>query len=165
MPKPTTKNELLSASQANFHKLNTLIDSFSEQEKNADFPEGTLNRNIRDVLAHLHHWHLLLLDWYDAGMKGEKAHMPAKGYSWQDTPKLNRAIWEKYRSVGLSEVREMLNQSYGALQRIIAQHAEEELFEKKRYQWTGSTSLAAYLIANTSSHYGWAYKLIKRAKR
>ena len=165
MPKPATKSELVAASQRNFEKLNALVDSFSEQEQYAQFPKGTLNRNIRDVLAHLHHWHLLLLGWYARGMKGEKAEMPAKGYAWQQTPALNRAIWEKYQSVELSEVRERLNESYGDLQHMIAHHSDEELFEKKRYAWTGSTSLAAYVIANTSSHYVWAYKLIRRAKR
>ncbi len=165
MPKPTTKTELLVASQANFYKLNALVDSFSEEEKNADFPDGTLNRNIRDVLAHLHHWHLLFLGWYATGMKGEKPKMPARGFTWNQTPSLNKRIREKYRSVELPEVRNRLSQSFEDLQHIIERHSEEELFEKKRYAWTGSTSLAAYLIANTSSHYDWAYKLIMRVKR
>ena len=34
--------------------------------------------------------------------------------------------------------------------------------EKKKYKWTGSTSLGAYLVSATSSHYDWAYKLIKK---
>ncbi|MEL6140134.1 MAG: ClbS/DfsB family four-helix bundle protein, partial [Bacteroidota bacterium] len=33
------------------------------------------------------------------------------------------------------------------------------------YAWTGTTSLGAYLISSTSSHYDWAYKLIKRCKK
>jgi hypothetical protein len=44
-------------------------------------------------------------------------------------------------------------------------HSDEELFEKKRYQWTGTTSLGSYLVSATSSHYEWALKLIKRARR
>ncbi|MEM7107806.1 MAG: ClbS/DfsB family four-helix bundle protein [Bacteroidota bacterium] len=45
---------------------------------------------------------------------------------------------------------------------MIEEHSEEELFEKKRYKWTGTTSLAAYLISATSSHYDWALKLMKK---
>ncbi|HOP45228.1 MAG TPA: ClbS/DfsB family four-helix bundle protein, partial [Flavobacteriales bacterium] len=41
----------------------------------------------------------------------------------------------------------------------------EELFEKKRYRWTGSTSLGAYLVSATSSHYDWALKLIQKVLR
>lgn len=165
MAKPKTKDEFLEASQKNFKKLNDLIDSFSEKEKQVEFPEGTLNRNIRDVLAHLHHWHLMLLDWYRVGMTGEKPAMPARDYTWKDTPALNRKIWEDYQTVNLKDVRKMLDKSFNEIQNIINKHSDEELFEKKRYQWTGSTSLGVYIIANTSSHYHWAYNLIKKAKK
>jgi hypothetical protein len=165
MAKPKSKDELIKVSRENFKKLNDLVDSFSEEEKTTEFPEGTMNRNMRDVLAHLHHWHLMLLDWYNIGMKGEKPDMPAKGYSWKDTPDLNRKIWEDYKGVKLEEVRNLLNESFSELQRIIEKHSNEELFEKRRYRWTGLTSLGAYFIANTSSHYNWACKLIKKAKK
>jgi hypothetical protein len=165
MPRPKTKDELLELSQKNFSKLNELVDSYSLEEQNAEFPAGTMNRNIRDVLAHLHHWHLMMLEWYEIGMKGEKPEMPAKGYTWKTVPELNRKIWEKYRNVELKKVREDLNQSYQQLQKVIEQHSNEELFEKKRYKWTGTTSLGSYLISATSSHYDWAYKLIKKAKK
>ncbi|MBK7638470.1 MAG: ClbS/DfsB family four-helix bundle protein [Saprospiraceae bacterium] len=37
-----------------------------------------MNRNIKDVLAHLHQWHVMMIGWYDCGMKGEKPDIPAK---------------------------------------------------------------------------------------
>ena len=165
MPRPKTKDELLELSQKNFAKLNELVDSYSSEEQVAEFPEGTMNRNIRDVLAHLHHWHLMMLEWYEIGMKGDKPDMPAKGYTWKTVPELNREIQEKYRTVELEKVRKDLNHSYEQLQKIIERHTNEELFEKKRYKWTGTTSLGSYLISATSSHYDWAYKLIKQAKK
>lgn len=152
-------------SRKNFDRLNALVDLLSEQEQERDFPPGTMNRNIRDVLAHLHHWHLLMLSWYEVGMTGAEPDMPVKGFTWKQTPELNRTIWEKYRSVELTDVKERLNRSHRDVQALIDAHSDEELFEKKRYPWTGSTSLGAYLISATSSHYDWAYKLIKRAKR
>ena len=126
----------------------------------ATFPEGTMNRNIRDVLAHLHHWHCMLLGWYTEGKKGKQPVMPAEGYGWKDTPALNKRIWQDYQEYSLEEVRSLLDISYEAVQKIILKHSDKDLFEKKKYKWTGSTSLAAYLIANTSSHYNWAYRLI-----
>jgi len=165
MPRPKTKDGLLELSQKNFAILNDLVDSYSSDEQNAEFPAGTMNRNIRDVLAHLHHWHLMMLEWYEIGMRGEKPEMPAKGYTWKTVPDLNRNIWEKYRNVDLKKVRKNLNQSHQQLEKVIEQHSNEELFEKKRYKWTGTTSLGSYLISATSSHYDWAIKLIKRAKR
>lgn len=98
-------------------------------------------------------------------MKGEKPDMPAKGYSWKTTPALNKWIWEKYGSADLEEVRKSLKNSFMELQKIIQKHSNEELFEKKRYKWTGTTSLGSYLVSATSSHYDWALKLIKKAKK
>lgn len=165
MPKPKTKEELQILGKVNFDKLNAFVDSFSDDEKEVDFIPGTMNRNIRDVLAHLHHWHLMMLNWYEVGMQGEKPEIPAPGYSWKDTPDLNKVIWEKYLEIPLRDVRVILKKSYNEVQKVIESHSNEELYEKKRYPWTGSTSLGAYLISNTSSHYDWAYKLIKRAKK
>ena len=162
MPKPKNKEELLIASQGNFERLMALINAIPTEERQAEFPEGTLNRNIRDVLAHLHHWHLMQLNWYEVGMQGQKPDMPAKGYGWKDTPQLNRQIWEDYQNTSLGDVQKMLHTSYQQLQSVIQRHSNEELFEKKRYAWTGSTSLGAYLIANTSSHYDWGYRLIRK---
>jgi hypothetical protein len=107
----------------------------------------------------------MMLEWYEIGMKDKKPEMPAKGYTWKTVPELNRKILEKYRNVELKKVREDLNLSYQQLQKVIEQHSNEELFEKKRYKWTGTTSLGSYLISATSSHYDWAYKLIKKAKK
>ncbi|MBT8261189.1 MAG: ClbS/DfsB family four-helix bundle protein [Bacteroidia bacterium] len=165
MSRPKNKLELTSLSRENYEKLLNLINSYSEAEQNADFPPGTLNRNIRDVIAHLHHWHMMLLRWYDEGMKGLKPDMPAKGYSWKMTPELNRDIQKMYAIKTLSQVLTLFGDSYMKVRDIIVTHSDEELFTKKLYKWTGSTSLGVYLVSNTSSHYDWAIKLIKRSKK
>lgn len=165
MPKPKTKNELLEQSDAGFSKLQQLVTAMTPDEQSKAFPPGTLNRNIRDVLAHLHHWHLLLLKWYEVGMSGEKPAMPAEGYTWKTTADLNREIRKQYLDSSLKEVNEQLFNSHYEVHQLIDQHTNEDLFEKKKYHWTGSTSLGAYLISATSSHYNWAYKLIRKAKK
>ena len=165
MPRPKTREELLDLSEKNYTKLLDFIDALTAEEQQKEFPKGTLNRNIRDVLMHLHHWHLMMLQWYEIGMKGEKPAMPAEGYTWKTVPELNRWIWEKYQALSLDDARKRLQTSYDEVRKIIENHNQEELFEKKRYKWTGSTSLGAYLISATSSHYDWALKLIKKAKK
>ncbi|MGB0864237.1 MAG: ClbS/DfsB family four-helix bundle protein [Saprospiraceae bacterium] len=165
MPRPKSKSELLRLSQENYEKLLSLIDSYSDEEVIQDFREGAMNRNIRDVLAHLYHWHTMLKIWYTIGMKGEKPDMPAKGYKWNNLLALNKKIWEMYQDVPLEQAKELLHQSHTEVQGIIHKHSNEELFEKKRYKWTGSTSMGEYLISNSSSHYAWAIKLIKRGMK
>lgn len=162
MPRPSTKKDLLALSNENYSKLKDLANSLSENELNGTFPEEYLNRNVRDVLAHLHHWHLLMLGWYETGMKGEKPDIPAKGYNWRTLPDLNREIRDFYVNTNLNEVRNLLQESFEKIQRIINQHSNDELFERKRYPWTGNNSLGAYLVSSTSSHYEWGMKLIKK---
>lgn len=163
MPKPTNKTKLLEQSQTNYQRLNDLLGTYSEKSLIQNTFEGAaLYQNVRDVLAHLHHWHLLFLGWYEKGMQGIKPTMPAEGYTWRTVPELNKAIWEQYLTADLATVRHWLDVSYQQVQQCILQHSNEELFTKKHYPWTGSTSLGAYLISNTSSHYAWAYKKIKK---
>lgn len=165
MPRPKTKIELMELSQNNYDKLMDFIHKFSKEEQHQDFPEGTMNRNIRDVLGHLYHWHLMLLEWHKVGMTGEKPEMPAKGYTWKTTSALNHWIWEQYNETPLTTIKEMLANSHQTVWETMNQYTNDELFEKKRYKWTGSTSMAAYFISATSSHYDWAFKLIKKAKK
>lgn len=165
MPRPKSKDELLTESQGNFEKLLALVHSYPKEALKKEFSQGTMNRNIRDVLAHLHHWHKMMLSWYDIGMKGKKPDMPAKGYTWKTLPFLNMKIRETYQDVTLENVQKMILDSHQQVHYIIKKHSNEELFQKKKYPWTGSTSLGAYLISNTSSHYDWAHKVIKRGMK
>jgi hypothetical protein len=163
MPRPKSKSELLALSAENYSKLLSFIENLPPAKQQSTFPKGYLNRSIRDVLAHLHAWHLLFNDWYSVGMKGEKPAIPAEGYTWKTTPDLNVVIQKKYADTPIAEVRKNLEQSHEEIMHLIKSHSDEELFEKKRYKWTGTTSLGAYLISATSSHYDWALKLIKKA--
>lgn len=166
MPRPKNKDELLHLSRLNFDKMFEIIDSFDEQEKiHGKIPFEDRDKNIRDILAHLHHWHLMLKGWYEVGMTGEKPHMPAKGYTWQTIKELNYEIWQKSQSYSYEEALSMLKESFDEIQTLINKHSDEELFEKKRYKWTGTTSLGSYLISATSSHYDWAIKKLKKYKR
>ncbi|OJJ16787.1 hypothetical protein BKI52_33315 [marine bacterium AO1-C] len=165
MPRPKTKTELEELSQKNYDRLINFIDTFSPEKQQQTFPDGYLNRNIRDVLGHLHHWHLMMISWYEVGMQGQKPPMPAEGYTWKTTSDLNKVIQQKYAATPLTEIRQLFAASHTRVLQLIAQHSNEELFEKKRYHWTGSTSLGAYLISATSSHYDWAFKLIKKCTK
>jgi hypothetical protein len=165
MPRPTNKKELLELSLRKFNELGRSVELLPRSKQVAEFPAGTMNRNIRDVLAHLHHWHLMFLGWYALGMEGKRPAMPAIGYTWATLPDLNKAIWEKYRKVPLGKVQKELQTSFEDVRSVIERHTDDELFEKKRYPWTGSTSMGAYLVSVSSSHYDWALKLIKKATK
>ena len=166
MPRPKNKDELLELSNSNFNKMLELIESFDKEEIiNGKIPFEDRDKNIRDILAHLHQWHLMMLDWYKVGMSGEKPNIPAKGYTFKTTPELNHEIWKKYQTTEYNKVLNMIKESFSEIQVLINQHNDNELFEKKKYKWTGTTSLGSYLISATSSHYDWAIKKLKKYKK
>lgn len=165
MPRPQNKSQLLRQATENLKALLALIKSLPVDKLETDFPKGTLNRNVADVIMHLHSWHLLFLGWYKVGMKGGKPSMPAKGYNWSALPALNKKLWEENRKVELKEAMKLFKNSHKKVYKIINVHSDKELFTKKLYPWTGSTSLGVYLISNSSSHYVWAIKLIKKSTK
>ena len=95
MARPATKQDLEFLAKENYQKLLSLIEALSDKEREKAFPEGTMNRNIRDVIGHLYHWHLLFLNWYELGMRGEKPKIPKEGYTFL-TP---LSSTEKYGSI------------------------------------------------------------------
>ena len=55
-----------------------------------------------------------------------------------------------------------LRSTHATLQAVIDSYDDADLFTKQRYPWTRSTSVGAYMVSATSSHYAWASKLIRK---
>ena len=168
MSRPVNKKELLLLADTNLNKLLGLIEELPGELKNKAFKNNELNdrdKTISDVICHLHEWHLMMAGWYKVGMSGKKPAIPAEGYTFQTLPALNRVIWEKYRDTDLKKAITMLKKSYKDIITLIEKHTDDELFTKKKYQWTGTTSLGSYFISATSSHYDWGFKTIKPLKK
>ena len=166
MPRPTNKAELLAAAQAQFDKLRALIDSLTEQQQSAPFAFEDRDKNLRDVLMHLYEWHRMMEGWHDTGtLQGGMPDVPGKGYTWKTLPELNLEIWKKHQAVSLEAAKGLLAESHGVILGLIGQHTDEELFSRGVYKWTKSTTLGAYFVSSTSSHYDWAMKKIKKHKK
>ena len=165
MPRPTTKPQLLEAAETTYQKLTKLIASFTPEEQEATFPFEDRDRNIKDVLTHLYERHQLLLQREQANMKGEKRDFLLEGYTWKTYPQMNIKFREKHQKTGLNEAKQMLERSHQQALEMMKHHTDEELFTKKYYTRTGTTSLGGYCISATSSHYDWAMKKIKRYQK
>ncbi|PKQ31325.1 MAG: hypothetical protein CVT62_10410 [Actinobacteria bacterium HGW-Actinobacteria-2] len=165
MPRPTTRSDLIEAAQAGYEALASLIGGLPVEQASAEFAFADRDRNVRDVIAHLVAWHRMMLRWYAEGMAGDTPSIPAAGYSWRTLPALNQQIWQAAQTQTLSEALLQLQESHRELMAVISRHNDVELFTKRQFRWTGSTSLGSYLISSTSSHYDWALKKLRRAVR
>ena len=168
MPRPTDKKGLLELSEINHDKLLEFIHELPDEIKNKTYNNNELNdrdKTIADVICHLHEWHLMMASWYKTGMAGKKPAIPAEDVTWQTLPVLNHRIYEKYKGTALQDAIALFKKSHKKMIDIIEKHTDDELFTKKKYPWTGTTSLGAYLVSATSSHYDWGLKTIKSLKK
>jgi hypothetical protein len=168
MPRPASKKELLELAEINLNKLLDFIDDLPDDIKYRVYENNELNdrdKTISDVICHLHEWHLMMKNWYKIGMSGKKPAIPAEDVTWQTLPVLNRRIYEKYKGTELKKAITMFKKSHKDVMALIEKHTDNELFTKKKYQWTGTTSLGSFLISSTSSHYDWALKTVKPLKK
>lgn len=165
MPRPKTKNELIDFSNVQFNKLNEFIDSLSEEMKTQSFHFEDRDRNVRDVLVHLYEWHKLLIDWIKTNLREEKKHILPEEYTWKTYPLMNVEFWKKHQDTRLIEATNLLMKSHKNVFVLIESLSNEELFVKKHFNWTGTTSLGAYCVSATSSHYDWVLKKIKKHKK
>ena len=162
MARPTTKEELLRAADEGIQAVWDRADELGEGARWED-PDDR-DHCVRDVVAHLREWQRMMLTWYRDGMAGHAPDMPAPGHTWRTLPMLNAEIWARYQDTTDQEVRQGLAETHAQLRAIVVSHTEAELFEKQHYPWTGSTSLASYLVSATSSHYSWATTKLSRRR-
>lgn len=163
MPRPTNRQDLIAAASGQYEKLWKMIGAMPPELQTATFAFEDRDRTLRDVLIHLHEWHRMMADWHRVGtVEGGMPAVPGEGYTWKTLPALNAEIWRRYQHVPLEESKKMLKKSHEDIMALIEGHTDAELFERKVYPWTKTSTLGAYFIGSTSSHYDWAMKKIKR---
>jgi hypothetical protein len=158
--RPKNREELLYAAEEEFDKLQLVVEEVPEDLRAT--PGACEEWSVKDLLAHLDAWHEMFLRWEAVGATGEIPAMPAAGYTWAQTPELNQEIFERHQHDDWDLVQSRLAHSYKKTVEVISCHTNEDLFTKKRFKWAGSTSIGSYAVSATSSHYGWATKLIHK---
>lgn len=160
MSRASNKKELLEFGKSEFKNLFKLINKLTPKAR--DEVHVFDNRTTKDIVAHLYAWHLLLLGWYEEGMKGKKPAIPAPGYTIKDIPALNEKLYQEYKSVPWSKLKKQFIGTHKKIINIISGYSDQELTAKKKYVWTGSTNMASYFASALSSHYVWAINLIRK---
>ncbi len=118
--------------------------------------------SVSDLIAHLAEWQTMCLRWYEEGRRGAIPGMPAPGYKWSETPRLNHDIWAKHRLRSPAAIRAEFEEGYRRILGIVGRLSAEELLEPGQFAWTGNCPLTTYLGANSASHYRFANKVLKR---
>jgi hypothetical protein len=120
---------------------------------------------IKDVLAHLYGWQQLYFDWRRRGYDGQPVHLPAEGYKWNETPRLNEDLYQRYRDLPLAEVEILLKASHQSVADEIDGLTDEQVMRPGAFSWTGRNALETYLVSISAAHYKWARREIRRGLR
>lgn len=171
MARATTKADLVTSANEQFEKMWKLIDTMSDEQQNATFGKEmatagkeahwSRDKNLRDILVHLYEWHLLLLNWIKVNSSGEHKPFLPEPYNWKTYPTMNVEFWKKHQSTPLTEAKAKLKESHKDVIALIETFSNEQLFAKGVFDWTGTSTLGAYCVSATASHYDWAIKKIK----
>ena len=171
MPRPTTKDDLLIAAKAQYTKLWQLINALSEEQQKQPFAfdppaQGKeahwhRDKNLRDVLIHLHEWHNLLLSWVDSNQQGIPKPFLLEPYNWKTYGEMNVLFWENHQTTTYSKAKELLEETHEQVLKLIDTFTNEELFSKGTFTWVGGSTLGSYCVSLTATHYDWAIKKVK----
>lgn len=157
-----TKEQLILASEKSFSYLMELILNQSIENQNRLFLFEYRDKNYRDVLAHLHEWHMLLFGYLDLSINQKKEpDVPKKGYTWKEMDQLNVEIWKTYQKTSLDEIKIKIVNSHVKLLNLILELSDEELFNRDYFKWAPQT-LADFIDHCAAHHYEWAIDLVKK---
>lgn len=175
MARAATKQELIHDARKNFDALLTLIEDMKGRELEVPFDfsddpgkkeaHWRRDRNLRDVLIHLHEWHQLLLHWVSSNMGGTPVPFLPPPYNWKTYGEMNVMLWEKHQGTSLPDAMEMVQASHNAVVALAESLTEEQLFSKGGVPWSGGSTLGSYFVSTTASHYVWAMKKLKAHRK
>ncbi|GAA1949449.1 ClbS/DfsB family four-helix bundle protein [Microbacterium deminutum] len=155
-----THTGLLERNDDEFASLLDLIGSIPAERLDEEFAGSSRDRNVRDVVAHVHAWHILLERWYSDGMTGGSPAIPAEGYAWRQLAQLNEDLRLQWQDTSLAELMPLLRASHESLQAMVALHDDRELDDPEAFAWTRGSALGEYALECGASHYAWARETI-----
>ncbi|MEJ6393673.1 ClbS/DfsB family four-helix bundle protein [Gymnodinialimonas sp. 2305UL16-5] len=155
MPAATTKHDLLTATDKEWHKLQDLLDRVPDRL--AMLPHEDDGPSIRDIVTHRAHWTQLFFQWLD---EGEAAQMPDHGVKWNALKPYNAALRARYSEMNWKTARAWLDETHGRLRNWIEGTDEHVLYGEPMPGGNGWTR-GRYAEASGPSHYRSAAKYVR----
>lgn len=120
---------------------------------------------VADLHAHLAEWHRMLLRWIEDGRAGRTPELPAPGFTWRETPALNREIQRRFARRSAARLEVEFEETYAQVLELVRGLREKELLEPGHFAWTRKLPLSSFIAPNTCSHYAVARKILSRWQR
>ena len=162
MPIPRSRSELVGSIRSTFGALR---DELEEAGPDVGGLMCVEDWTVKDLLAVRTWWTERVVDWIEAGRRGEAIDLPAHGYSWRETPRLNDDIVRASRAEPYASIVGRLVEGHARVLTTIDGLEDRELLEAGAFPWTGKWPIARWISINTVRQYETARTLIRRARR
>ncbi len=162
MPIPSTRAELISQISSSFEKLQIELDTAGPSISGLNCVDDW---TVKDLLAVRVWWTQSVIDWVQAGQRGEMPSLPAEGYRWSETPRLNQQVVQSAHPLSYQTVRRRLARGCERVMRTVEQLDDHELLGVGVYAWAGKYPLSRWISINTARQYVTARTFIRRAVR
>ena len=162
MPIPKTRAELTSQARSSYEKLRAELDAAGSGVAKLPCVDDW---SVKDSLAVRAWWTEHVIDWVEAGKRGERPVTPAPGYRWKDTPRLNADVVMEYGQWTYRLIRVKLEQGFQRVMDTIDSLDDKALLEVGVFQWAGNYPISRWISINTTRQYLTARTYIRRALR
>lgn len=162
MPIPKSRSELVKYVGSSFEKLQLELDAAGPGMGSMHCVDEW---TVKDLLVVRAWWTESVIDWVEAGKRGECPITPAEGYRWKETPRLNADLVKKCRRDSYRSIRCRLERGYERVLPAIDSLNDDELLEVGVFAWAGNYPISRWISINTARQYTTARAFIRRALR
>lgn len=160
MPTPTTRLELTDLVESTYARLTAELDRAGPEV--ADLP-CVEDWTVKDLLAVRAWWTERVVEWIEAGRRGETPPTPAPGYRWNETPRLNSDIVRAARDELYLDIRARLDRGVERVLATILALDDRELLSAGVFAWAGKWPISRWLSINSARQYTTARTYVRRA--
>jgi len=159
---PNTRAELIDLTRSTFEKLRAELEAAGPRVGSLSCVDDW---TVKDLLAVRAWWTENVIDWIEAGRRGETPITPADGYRWNETPRLNADVVKAARRESYSSARDRMERGFERVIRTIDALDDTELLGIGVFAWAGKYPISRWISINTARQYTTARTFIRRALR
>ncbi len=159
---PKTRDELIDQVTLSYENLSTDLDGGGPSlARLVCLDDWT----VKDLLAVRAWWTHSVVDWIEAGARGETPVTPATGYTWKETPRLNSDIVKSAEKKPYRKVRAGLDEGIERVIATIDSLNDKELLQPGVFEWAGKWPVSRWISINTARQYSTARTYVRKAMR
>lgn len=148
---PKSKQAILELIRDERSRLEAAVGKLSEAQMVAPGLDG--ERSVKDILAHISAWELMMVQWLKETYAGLTPERPAPGMTWDDLDQLNERIYLDNQDRSLGEVMARSESAHSHAVQAVQEMTDGDLFDGTRFAWRNGDPMWHMVAANTWWHY------------